>query len=92
MAGTETAFTPPPWVGWVVVGSAALAILSHLVGGSGTTRLTGLFTATFLAGVLYLLYLWGQHREPPRNGGDDGKREKEMQAEAGGYGGSGGGS
>ncbi|MFC6974547.1 hypothetical protein ACFQL1_07405 [Halomicroarcula sp. GCM10025709] len=40
-------------------------------------------------GVVYLLYRWGKYRET--DGGDSDRREKEMRAEAGGYGGNGGG-
>lgn len=66
---------------------------SLVVGGPATTPLTAVFTASALLCVVYLLYLWGQHRGPPSGDGDEDRtREKEMEVEAGGYGGSGGGS
>lgn len=93
MPETESTFDPPSWATRGVLASTLLALTSLFVGGPVTAPLTWTFSLSALLGVVYLLYLWGQHRGPPSGDGDDGRtREKEMEAEAGGYGGSGGGS
>lgn len=90
MEGTALA---SPWTRTVTLGSATLALVSHLVGGTDTERITGVLVAVALVGSVYLLYRWGQHRDSaPEDGEDgDGRRRQEMKAEAGGYGGNGGG-
>lgn len=92
MAETDDSFEPPAWVGLLVLGSGALALLAYVVGGALLAQLARASAVLAVLGFVYLLYLWGQQRDPPSGGGgDDGRREKEMEAEAGGYGGSGGG-
>jgi hypothetical protein len=82
----------PTWTWRAAAGSAVLAVLSLLFGGPATELLTGALAAVFLLTATYLLYEWGQYREKPSDGGgDDDERRTEMQAEAGGYGGNGGG-
>lgn len=83
------------WVWGAVLGSAVLAILSHVLGGSSTERITGVLTIATLLGIVYLLYRWGQVRErvsPPEDtDSEEHRRQQEMKAEAGGFGGNGGG-
>lgn len=77
----------PLWTVHVTLGSGICALVSYVLGGG---RITGDLTAVALVGVTYLLYKWGQHRDPPSKYSDDERRrrrEKEMEAEAGGYGG-----
>lgn len=77
----------PLWTWHVTLGSATLALVSHFIGGG---RITSVLTTVTLTGITYLLYKWGQHRDPPsKYSDDDSKRQKEMEmeAEAGGYGG-----
>lgn len=76
----------PLWTVHVTLGSATLALVSHVVGGG---RTTSVLTSVALVGVTYLLYKWGQYRDPPsKYSDDDSKRRKEMEmeAEAGSYG------
>ena len=77
----------PPWVWLATAASSVLAVGVSVVGSGGTVG--RVLTAAAVVGVLYLLYRWGQVREKPTSEKSD--REKEMEAEAGGYGGSGGG-
>lgn len=82
----------PAWTWAVTAGSAALAVLSALVGGSATAPVTTGLAVVAGVGTVYLLYRWGQRRErSPGSDDGDGRRRKEMEAEKGGYGGSGGG-
>lgn len=92
MAETADAAAARPWVWRVTLACAVLAPVSHVVAGTDAERLTGALAAVALAGAVYLLYRWGQHRDPPSGDGDeDSRRRKESKAEAGGYGGNGGG-
>lgn len=77
----------PPWVWLATAASTVLAVGAYVVGSGGTV--VDVLTAGAVVGVLYLLYQWGQTREKPTTEKSD--REKEMEAEAGGYGGNGGG-
>lgn len=93
MEATTEGPLAPRWLWASTFGSAILAVVSHVVGATGTESVTGILTGIALAGIGYLLYAWGQRREPPSDDTDDGeeRRRKEMKAEAGGYGGNGGG-
>lgn len=92
MPQSESNFDPPLWLGVVLLGSAVLALVTYVLDGALAARLSRGFAVVAGSGVLYLLYRWGQHRDPPSGGGGSTeRREKEMEAEAGGYGGSGGG-
>ncbi|MCD2198934.1 hypothetical protein LPA44_03350 [Halobacterium sp. KA-4] len=79
----------PAWVWLATAASGVLAAVVHVVGGAAYESAVGVLTAGAVVGVLYLLYQWGQIREKPTSAKSD--REKEMEAEAGGYGGNGGG-
>lgn len=96
MTDTGATDIAPYWV-WGLTGvSAAVAVVSHFLGGSTTELFTGGAVALAIVGTVYLLYGWGQHRERPSMGADEDEssereRERQMMAEAGGYGGNGGG-
>ncbi|CQH61504.1 uncharacterized protein HHUB_3469 [Halobacterium hubeiense] len=79
----------PAWVWLSTAASGVLAAGIHVAGGAAYESAVGVLTAGAVVGVLYLLYQWGQIREKPTSETSD--REKEMQAEAGGYGGNSGG-
>jgi hypothetical protein len=76
----------PLWTVHVTLASALLAVPSYLVG----SRYADSATAVTAVGVTYVLYKWGQYRDPPSKYSDDDdkkRKEMEMEAEAGGYGG-----
>lgn len=82
----ENSTIAPLWTLHVTLASAVLAIIAYLFGSSHTSSAT----AVALVGVTYLLYKWGQYRDPPSKYSDDDdkkRREMEMEAEAGAYGG-----
>lgn len=79
----------PVWLWLATAVCGVLAVAVHLVGGAAYETSVGVLTGATGIGVLYLLYRWGQVREKPTRETSD--REKEMEAEAGGYGGNGGG-
>jgi len=94
MCPESTAVDPtdvaPAWTWGTTAVVAFLAVLSVLVGGVVPSVVTAGLGALTVVGVVYLLYRWGQYREPPSRGSDDETRrenEKKMEAEAGGYGG-----
>lgn len=96
MDDTFPADVAPLWAWGVTGGSAVLALLSHLLGGSAIELFTGVAVGVTLVGGVYILYSWGQRREQPADEDDESsqaerEREREMMAEAGGYGGNGGG-
>ncbi|WP_336036000.1 hypothetical protein [Halobacterium yunchengense] len=86
----------PRWVWLATAASAVLAVAAHLAGGVAAAAVAPLAGVTAV-GVTALLYGWGQVRDEydDGEGGDDGdgtdRRERELEAEAGGYGGSQGG-
>lgn len=86
----ETSPIAPPWTWKVTLGSGSLALVSHVLGGSETGQITRVFAAITVIGITYLLYKWRQCRDPPskrRDGDTRRRREQEMKAEAGGWGG-----
>ena len=77
----------------VAVLSGTLAAALHVLGGAAVEQVTGVFVGVCAAATLGVLYIHGQRRE--RDGGDDAdddtrRKQKEMEAEAGGYGGNAG--
>jgi len=78
------------WVShWIVLATLLGAVVSALgyTVGLPYVKYVTVFTAL---GVTYILYRWGQYREGPSkssNEPEQRRREKEMEAEAGGYGG-----
>jgi hypothetical protein len=76
--------------------SAAIAATLHVVGGTAVEQVTGVSVGVAAAAALGVLYVHGQRRDT--DGGDDNddiddgteRRQKEMEAEAGGYGGNAG--
>lgn len=78
----------PAWVWLATATSGVLATAVHVVGGAAYETAVGLLVAATAVGVVSLLYRWGQIRE--REPSEESDREKEMKAEAGGYGGNGG--
>ncbi|WP_239524356.1 hypothetical protein [Halogeometricum borinquense] len=92
MEDDTTKFAGSPWTWRITFSSAVLALASHLVGGVSTEFLTGVLTAVALSGAVLILYRHGQRRESPSGVGndDESRREKEMKAEAGGFGGNSG--
>lgn len=91
MDDADSPSSAPRWTWLVTLGAAVLASFTHLLAGARLEQLTGAFTLVAVVGVLYLLYKWGQERDPSAS--EDGKsdREREMEAEAGCYGGNAGG-
>jgi threonine/homoserine/homoserine lactone efflux protein len=83
----------PPWTWQATSVAGVVAIALHVFGGAAVEEMTGLFVVITVTGVLYLLYRWGQYREKPASDEDERteERRKEMEAEAGGYGGNAGG-
>lgn len=79
----------PRWIWLATAACGVLAPTVYVVGGGAYAALVEVLAGTAAVGVVYLLYRWGQVREKPSSEKSD--REKEMEAEAGGYGGSGGG-
>ncbi|CQH60951.1 uncharacterized protein HHUB_3331 [Halobacterium hubeiense] len=86
MSESDEEFDPPTWTRWALLTSVVGAAGSWWL--NGPALLTDLLAAVAVLTVVYLLYLWGQHRDPP-GGNGGGKREREMEAEAGAYGGAG---
>ncbi|NIB98000.1 hypothetical protein [Halobacterium sp. R2-5] len=79
----------PAWVWLATAVCGVLAVAVHVAGGAAYETPVGVLTGATVAGVLYLLYRWGQLRETPTS--EKSEKDKEMEAEAGGYGGNGGG-
>jgi len=77
--------------------SGAAAATLHASGGAAVEQVTGVLVGVAAASVLGVLYVHGQTRgdDQPAEGGDDvdektKQRRKEMEAEAGGFGGNAG--
>jgi hypothetical protein len=93
MSDANQAPVAPPWTWKLTALAALLATAAAVVDGPWAGSVTATLVGIAGVGVVYLLYAWGQHREREDGGADDGRgqRRKEMEAEAGGYGGNGGG-
>jgi len=93
MSDPTQAPVAPSWTWKLTAVAAVLATAAAVVDGPWPGSVTAALVGVAGLGVVYLLYAWGQRRE--RDGGDrdDGhaERRKEMEAEAGGYGGNAGG-
>lgn len=89
MSDVSAADVAPAWVWLATAACGVLAVVVFAVGGAAYGTLVEVLAAATSAGVLYLLYRWGQVREKEPSEKSD--REREMEAEAGGYGGNGGG-
>ena len=88
MSDLSPADVAPRWVWLATAVCGVLAVTVHSVGGEAYISLVRILVGATVAGVLYLLYRWGQIRE--KEPSNKSEREKEMEAEAGGYGGNGG--
>jgi hypothetical protein len=78
-------FDPPTWTRWLLLTSVVGAVGSWWF--DGPAQFTDLCVAVAGLTVVYLLYLWGQHRDPP--GGDGGgkdRKEGELDGKGGGMG------
>jgi hypothetical protein len=85
MSDAHGEFDPPTWTRWLLLTSSVGAALSWWF--DGPAQLTDLLAVVAALTVVYLLYLWGQHRDPP--GGDGGGKDRtegELDGKAGGMG------
>ncbi|MFC7076731.1 hypothetical protein [Haloarcula halophila] len=89
MSDPDPADIAPLWLWKGTAASGLAAVLSAAALPNSLDWLTLGLVGVAAVGVLALLYRWGQYRDS--DGGDTDRREKEMRAEAGGYGGNGGG-
>ena len=68
----------PVWTVHVTLASTLFLVPSYLA----ESQHTNSATAVTVVGVTYILYKWGQYRDPPSKNSDDSSKRTEMKAEA----------